>query len=718
VEAALGRGSPVADGATTDRPFGELTPLLAPRSVAIIGASEREGNLGGVAVRHLRKFGFSGAVWPVNPSRKPVADLPCFASLADLPSVPDLGVIAVAAEAVTDVVRDCIAAKVPAAVVWAGGFAEGGEDGKLRQRELEQVAAGRIKLCGPNCLGIINTANGLTASFSSLLVDFANLIPGAVSMVSQSGGISITAHAKAQQLGLGFRATISCGNEALLSIGDFIAALAQDDGTRVIAVYAEGFSDPQAFIAGLTEARRRNKPVVILKGGATEESGRAALAHTGRLAGLDRTYDGVFREFAAIRVYSVEELLDVSLQLAALGPGNLPAGNRVLLSSFGGGSGVIGTDQCAREGLAVPPLGEATRHQLKPIFPALGSMMNPVDLTPGAVTNPAQRAHLPDVLKTLADSPDVDIFAFLSAGFDRLAPEVMRMFEDLRSHAQKPVCLSWLSPPPGITEALAARGIPSFDEHARLVRAIGHIARYAADTRHRIHHQPEARRDFPWAEFVHKGDRVVSENIVAAILEKAGLPVAKGHLATTASEAGHAAEAIGFPVVIKAISPKITHRAAAGLVRLGLESADAVASADRAFRARATELGVTLDGTWVQHMVPGNVELLVTAFRDREFGVMVGCGIGGGMTEIVDDVVFTRAPVDAEGAADLIDRLRTIRRLPDFLSTQYKVSAAAFIAGFSALIASAPWERFTFEINPLKLGKGQCAAVDGLLLTE
>ncbi len=708
----------MADGATTDRPFGDLTPLLAPRSVAIIGASEREGNLGGVCVRHFRKFGFAGAVWPVNPSGKPVAGLPCFASLTDLPSVPDLAVIAVPAESVTGVVKDCVAAGIPAAVVWAGGFAEGDDAGKVRQRELEAAGAGRIKLCGPNCLGIINTANGLTASFSSLLVDFPNLIPGAVSMVSQSGGISITAHAKAQQLGLGFRATISCGNEALLSIGDFITALAQDDGTRVIAVYAEGFSDPDKFVAGLTAARRQRKPVVILKGGASEESGRAALAHTGRLAGLDRTYDALFREFAAIRVYSVEELLDVSLQLAALGPDRLPAGDRVLLSSFGGGSGVIGTDQCTREGLKVPPLSEVTRQQLKPIFPALGSMMNPIDLTPGAVTNPAQRANLPQVLKILADSPDTDLFAFLSAGFDRLAPDVMRMFEDLKAHSTKPVCLSWLSPPPGIAEALAARGIPTFDEHARLIRAVGHIARYGADTRHRIRQRPELRRDFPWAEFVRPGDSVISENVVAAILEKVGLPVARGRLAKTAGDVARAAEEAGFPVVIKAISPKITHRAAAGLVKLGLDSTEAVVSADRAFRARAAELGATLDGTWIQHMVSGSAELLVTALRDREFGVMVGCGIGGGMTEIVDDVVFTRAPIDSDGASDLLGRLRTMRRLPSYLSAAQTASAARFIAEFSALVAGAPWERFTFEINPLKLGKEHGAAVDGLLIIE
>ena len=187
-------------------------------------------------------------------------------------------------------------------------------------------------------------------------------------MVSQSGGIAVNAHARAQEPGLGFRVTVSCGNEAALGIPDFLRALIEDDGTRVIAIYIEALSDPAGFVDALAEARRRRKPVVVLKGGATEASGRTALAHTGRLAGTDRTYDAIFREFAAIRVHSPEEMLDVALQLASLPPGRLPAGNRVLLSTFGGGSGVIATDQCSREGLVVPQLDATTRARLAPIL--------------------------------------------------------------------------------------------------------------------------------------------------------------------------------------------------------------------------------------------------------------------------------------------------------------------------------------------------------------
>jgi acyl-CoA synthetase (NDP forming) len=223
------------------------------------------------------------------------------------------------------------------------------------------------------------------------------------------------------------------------------------------------------------EAKRRGKPVVIIKGGATDHGGKAALAHTGKLAGADRAFDAIFRECAAIRVHSTEELLDVALQLASLRPGQLPRGRRAWITTFGGGSGVLGTDQCARAGLEVPPLDPATRQRMQPIFPALGSSLNPIDLTPGAVTSPNNRATLPDVLKTIAQAPNVDIGLFFSSGFGALAPQVAAMFEELRDSTDKPICLSWLAPPAGITQRFAEKGIVVFQEHARAIRAAGHI---------------------------------------------------------------------------------------------------------------------------------------------------------------------------------------------------------------------------------------------------
>ena len=698
-------------------PFGALTPLLAPRSVAVIGASDRAGNLGGLAVQFLRKFGYQGAIWPVNAGRPTVAGLPCFPDLASMPGTPDMAIIAVPAKSVCAVARDCIAAGIPSAVVWAGGFAEGDEAGRARQRELEAVCRdSTLKLCGPNCIGIINTSIGLTASFSSLMTEIDHFTPGRVSMVSQSGGIAVNAHARAQQMGLGFRLTISCGNEAALGIPDFMHALIEDDGTRVIAVYLEALSDPARFVDALAAARQRGKPVVVLKGGATEASGRAALAHTGRLAGSDRTYDAIFREFAAIRVFSPEEMLEVALQLASLPIGCLPASSRVLLSSFGGGSGVIATDQCARDGMVVPQLDNATRETLAPLLTPLASTMNPVDLTPGSMTNPKNRETLPRVMEILVDAPGIDQYLCFSSGFGALAPAFADMYESVRQRTTKPIGISWLAPPDGIVQRLAANGVMVFTEHARLIRAAGHLVRHAADLRHRIRTVPLSPTPFPWRNMA-PGEGVVTEGVVARILETAGLKVARGRIARTAAEAAQAAAEVGFNVAMKAISPTITHRATAGLVALDIATEAAAAETFTAFQARAAALSASLDGVWVQNMFKGRIELLVTAFRDAEFGVMVGCGMGGGMTEVIDDVVFARAPIDADGAEDLLRRLRTVRRLPALVSDLQLRLAADFIAGFSALVASTPWQNFTLEVNPLKLGESDVAAVDGLLIT-
>jgi acetate---CoA ligase (ADP-forming) len=698
--------------------FGALTPLLAPRSVAVIGASDRTGNLGGLAVQFLQKFGYQGAIWPVNAGRTSVAGLPCFADLASLPEVPDMAILAVPAESVEDVVAMSIAAGVPSAVVWAGGFAEGDEKGRARQRRLEALCrSSSLKLCGPNCIGVINTAIGLTASFSSLMAEIDRFTPGRVSMVSQSGGIAVNAHARAQDLGLGFRVTVSCGNEAVLGIPDFMQALLHDDLTRVIAVYAEAMPNPDGFVSALAEARRRRKPVVVLKGGASQQSARAALAHTGRLAGSDRTYDAIFREFAAIRVYSPEEMLEVALQLASLPEGCLPCGNRVLISTFGGGSGVIATDQCARDGMTVPLLDDATRARLTPILTPLASSMNPVDLTPGSMTNPKNRETLPQVLELLAEAPGIDQYLCFASGFGALAPAFADMFLSVRQRATRPIGISWLAPPDGIVPRLAANGMMVFQEHARLIRTAGHLVRYAADLRHRIRTVPRSNTAFPWDRHV-SASGVITEDVVAGILTAAGLPVAPGRMARAADEAIAAAAEVGFKVAMKGISPTITHRAAAGLVALDVATPDAVAQTFATFQARAQELGAALDGVWVQHMFQGHAELLATAFRDEEFGVIVGCGIGGGATEIIDDVVFARAPIDSMGASDLLRRLRTLQRLPAHLSADQQQRSADFIAGFSALAASAPWPRFTMEVNPLKIDVGAVAAVDGLLVIE
>ena len=301
----------------------------------------------------------------MNPQQERVAGIPCYPSPGHLPGPADLAVLAVSAGAMLDAIRECRAAGIRHGIAFAGGFGEAGSDGAALQGALVELCRETgFTLCGPNCVGVINAAMPMTGTFATALQEVDRLRPGTISMVSQSGGIATSTLALAHQAGFGFRHLVSSGNEAVLTFADYVHALARDEGTRVIAGYLEGVADGPTLLAALGEARAQRKPVVLMKGGTTGASARAARAHTGALAGEDRVYDAIFRETAVIRVYSVEELVDVSLLLAGLPAGRLPAGPGVGIVTFGGGNGVLAVDQCIQQGLTTPPLSPASVEQL------------------------------------------------------------------------------------------------------------------------------------------------------------------------------------------------------------------------------------------------------------------------------------------------------------------------------------------------------------------
>jgi acyl-CoA synthetase (NDP forming) len=713
-----GAGPPPGGAGRAGR-FADVSRLLQPRAVAVVGASDQPGNLGGTAVRYLRKFGYPGPIWPVNPRRPEVAGLPCFPRLADLPGRADLAILAVSAEAIEGLVRECGAAGIPHGIVWAGGFAEVGGDGPARQEALvEACRETGVTVCGPNCIGVINTHLGLTASFASSLLDTDALLRGNISMISQSGGMATVTQALAWRAGFGFRHVISAGNEAVLTTADFIHALAVDPETRVILAYLEGVADGDLLLAALAEARAAGKPVVVLKGGATAASARAVVAHTGALAGEDRVWDAVLREQAVIRVHSQEELLDVAMFLGGTGPDRLPAGPGVAALTFGGGMGVLAADQCAREGLATPSLAPASRERLAPRVTPLASIANPFDLTPETYNQPRWLAEFPGALDVIAADPLVDTLLFQLGATAHRAKELMDEISALRARTAKTVAVAWALAPESVLARFPGEGIYPFPETARAVRALAHAVRYRQARERTDRPADLALPAFDWGAFVARptAGTVISEHDCHALLGAAGLPTAAGRLARDADQAVEAAREVGWPVAMKGISGAVTHRAAAGLLALGLRSKAEVRAAAERLLARARELGVRLDGLYVQHMVAGELELLVSAFRDPVFGVMVSLGIGGNLTEAIDDVTLERAPVDEAGGLAMLDRLRLLRRARP--PEPHRQAAAGFVAGLSRLAASAPWRRFVLEVNPIKVGREGAVAVDGLLVVE
>jgi acetyltransferase len=701
--------------------FPDVSALLEPKSIAVIGASDQPGNLGGTAVRYLQKFRYPGAVWPVNPRRETVSGLRCFPAPADLPGAADLAILAVGADSVVEVVRQCAAAGIGAGIAWAGGFAEVGGEGIERQRALVDVCRQTgFKLCGPNCIGVVNTRLPMTASFASSLLEIDTLLPGSISMISQSGGMATVAQALAQRAGFGFRYVVSAGNEAVLTTADFLHAVVQDRETRVIALYLEGATDGPKLLAALAEARAAAKPVVVLKGGATAASARAAVAHTGALAGADRVWDAVLGEHAVIRVSSQEELLDVAMLLSGTGRDKLPAGPRVATLTFGGGSGVLSADQCAQHGLATPPLESGSRERLKDLVTPLASVTNPIDLTPDTYNQPKWLALFPRALDVIAADPNVDTLLFQVGAMLHRAPEIMDEICALRRRTPKPVCVAWALAPPAVLERLPPEGIYPFPEIARAVRAIGHATRYRALLARPPRPDGADVPAFDWSAFVANPapGTVIGEHRCHGILAAAGLPAAAGRLAGDPDDAVRAARAVGYPVALKGISPVVTHRAAAGLLALGVRSDAEARDGFRQLTARAAGQGVALEGVYVQHMAGGGLELLVSAFRDPVFGVMVSCGAGGNLTEVLDDVVLERAPVDEALAQHMLERLRLVRHAPRLTPGWDPGPAAAFVARLSRLAATAPWRRFVLEVNPIKAGPDGVVAVDGLLIVE
>ena len=461
--------------------FADVSGFLEPRSIAVVGASEQARNLGGVALRNLLRFGFPGSVWPVHPQGGSVAGLPAFRTLAELPEVPDLAILAIGAANIPAALGDCAAAGVRNVIVWAGGFVEGGEEGAARQREIAEFCRAQgIRLLGPNCLGTFNTALPLAASFASFLNEIEAMRPGGLSVVGQSGGLVTMAIEYARRAGLGFRHAVSTGNEAVLEVADFVAAFAEDPGTRIIAIYLEGIRDGARMAAALDLARARGKSVVVLRGGSTEAAARAALAHTGAVSGDAEVCRSVLEEFGAIEVRSLEELLDVVLQLSSRSTWTRMAGNGIAIVTFGGGSGVLSADQAASHGLDVPLLAEPTRTRLAPLLPPIASTLNPVDLTPQVYQARQWVQSFPDALDAIAADPGVDAVLLQYGPMATEAVEIAAMTEAFIDRAPIPVLLAWGLPPSVIPPWMAEHRIHVFEEFERAVRVLGRFAAASA----------------------------------------------------------------------------------------------------------------------------------------------------------------------------------------------------------------------------------------------
>ena len=633
-----------------------LDAFFKARGVAVIGASEDITKIGGRPVHLLRKYGYAGPVYPINPKGGTLQGLQAYPSILDTPTAPDLAILAVPVGATLQAVQDCATRGVRGVIVLTSGFAEAGPEGAALQARLVAVARHRgMRLLGPNCLGTVNVTDALVGSFS-IALEQSMPQAGHVGIVSQSGNIGSFTMQNMARRGLGVSRFIATGNEADVDVADGIASLASDPETRIVLCCMETCRDAGRLVVALEAARRAGKPVIVLKIGATAQGQAAAASHTGALAGSDAVFDAVFRRYGVLRVRSLEALLDIGHAASRLMPHRLPTSRAVTLVAASGGFGIMMADAMSNAGMVMPELAEATRARIREAVPTAGTN-NPVDAS-------AQMSSRPDILLkmlgALLDDPgrgSLVLLLALSLYNPRLRGVYLEALAQVRaSHPERLLAIISNGPADAVAE-IDALGIPVFptiDAAASGMAGLAQLGRLACLS-------PPAAYDGP----VEPVDPAVFRNEFFAkrALAAAGIDVPHEEVVASADDAVRSARGIGYPVVLKIASEDIAHKTEIGGVALGLRDDAAVREAYERLRTNAGlhAPAARIDGVLVAPMAGGGVELIAGVSRDPVFGPVVMVGIGGIHAEILKDVAVQVAPVSE---AEALDMLRSLRMFP------------------------------------------------------
>ncbi len=694
-----------------------LEAIFRPRSIAILGASQDSTKIGGRPVQFLRDYAFPGAVYPVNPRATEVQGYTAYPSVDVLPEAPDLAIIAVAAEQVPDAIAACAAKGVRGAVVFSSGFSEMGEKGEALQARIRAIVASTgIRVLGPNCLGAISIAERAIATFSIVL---ENSMPaaGPLGIASQSGNLGSYAMLLASEKGVGVSRFMTTGNECDVDVADGIAFMARDPATKVILAVLETCRDPARLIAALEEARAAGKPVVVLKIGASAAGQAAAASHTGALAGSDQVFDAVFRRCGALRVRSIEQLVDLGQAIVALGPDRLPKGRRVAVLVASGGFGVLLADAASACGLTLPEPSAATQARITEIVP-YASPRNPIDAT-------AQMSSRPEILRdilfaVMQDGAFDTLIVLVSSALylPRLRSVYMAALATVREQFPDRVVALCVHGPADAVGELGAMGFPAIDGVDACCAVVAGLAGLREALAAPSIPAPLLRA----MPALPAPDVLRTENGAKATLAAAGLPVLPEGIAPDPDGAAALAETMGFPVVLKIVSPDLPHKTEVGGVVLGLASAEAVRAAATAMLAGVREKAPTarIEGLLVAPMVKGGVELILGTTRDPVFGPVVMAGLGGIFAEIMRDVAVRPAPVSTEQAMEMLRGLKAFPLLDGARGTARAdlAAAAKAIVDLSHFAAAHAATIDAIDINPLLVRpEGQGAvALDALIV--
>ena len=672
-----------------------LDAVFSPRRVALVGASDEPGRLGTLLWENLATF--AGEVIPVSHSADHVDGRPAVTDLSAVAGTVDLAVLVVPAAAVPDVARDAAAAGVRALVVLAGGFAETGPEGTALQDELAAIArSAGMRVVGPNCFGVQNAALGLNASIAAGPTG----APGGIALITQSGAYGMALHAMGADEQVRFGTVYASGNKVDIGDDEVVEHLRHDPGTDVVCVFAESVGDGRA-LADAIRAATPTMPVIIAKTGRSGAGRRAALSHTGALAGDDVLFRAAMRQAGAVTVRSGRDMLDAARALATQ---PLPAGPRAAIITNSGGTGVELVDLLADEGVDVPELSAGLRARIGARLPQYASARNPVDMTPVWARFAELYPWLTDVL---ARSGEVDVVIPVLLQRSAMDGGTVRALRDAVEQLRHdgvdvPVHVCWVAPRAarGGADVLQAAGVPCFEWPDRTARAVGHAVRYA---RRRADIRPPPAPAARAATALPSGPLALE--VAVDLLGRFGITTAPTVVCTTAGAAVAAAAELGHPVACKAADPALVHRTEVGGVQLGLADAAAVARAYDELRHLGSRV-------LVQAQLTG-VELAVGAIRDDRYGPVVMVGAGGTAVEALGDVAFALSPVHDAEVAGLVDGLRVAALLDGYRGTPAVDRAAlhALVCGAGALLAAHP-EIDGIDLNPVLARPDGAVAVD------
>jgi acetate---CoA ligase (ADP-forming) len=693
--------------------------LFEPRSIAVVGVSDDAARPGAQAVRALLKNGYAGKIFPVNPKYEQFEGLRCYGSVSDIEEPIDLVVVGVPAAGVLQVIEASVQKRIPFAVVLSGGFRESGPEGIEREQRLLALArGGGMRIIGPNCLGFANIHSKVYAAFGSITRE-PKLKPGGVSLVTQSGGFGYSLALACSAAGIGFRHVVATGNETDIDTVQLIDALLDDPETRIILAYIEGARDGRALLDVGRRAMTAGKPVLLWKGGVTEQGARAAASHTASMTGTYDFYRALFKQTGIVEIKEIHEAVDC---LKALASGKYPQGNGVAVMGVSGGSAIVFADAGEPEGLSMCELSSETQKKLQLVVPNIGAVHNPIDLTAGYFS-PNNGEKLATAVQSVLDDPNVNALCVNLATTGKIgslaAAEVLAR---VAVTATKPIVVFSSAPASEIGDALTRfdeANIPVLPSPSRAARSIAMLARYEQAKRRVGRELAASRNTAARADAgVTASGGALSETASKAILAAAGIPVTRDIIVTEAH--GAAFDDMKAPLVVKVVSADIPHKTEVGGVKVGIQTRDELVRSINEVLANAREHvpSARIDGVLVSEMVRGGFELIAGVVNDIVFGPVVVVGAGGIYAELLGDSACRLAPFDEHTAREMVDELQC-RRIMGGARGGAALDVGAIADALAALSRFA-WENREcvqeIDINPLfALPEGVIAA-DALIV--